>query len=128
MGMTMARAERKSGEASSVFISYSMPDRHLAIEIEDVALAIGAQIVGLPVGVDILTQVRDAIAAADLFVCVLSHDGFRSNVAFETGVALGLGTPVLAVTSTEGADFRLPMDVMSVNIIPGNKEAIRLAL
>lgn len=64
-------------------------------------------------GSDLLTSVREAISAADL-VLVVFGDSLVANPAFEAGLAVALGKPVLVVAPS-GAS--LPSNIAELNVI-----------
>jgi len=77
-------------------------------------------------GASLSEAVRSAIESADLVVAYFDEDSPSSNMAFEAGLAAGLGKPLLVIAPGE-----VPSDLHSlfqVRASAGNAEAIGLAL
>jgi hypothetical protein len=98
----------ENGEFLKCFLSYARRDDHLvagvAAALQKLSVDVFTADEVLP-GQAISSAILSALRAAD-FVCVLrSHGPHSETVAFETGVAVGLGKPVVVLTQ----DASLPV-------------------
>jgi hypothetical protein len=109
--------------AVKIFISHANADRAYAQQLA-AALAVGPlggiaafspDLLDSTVATSIRTHLRDTIRAASAVVVIVTPEGLASNwVNFETGVAAGLGVPVLSVL-VRGGPATLPgIDDVSV--------------
>lgn len=101
--------------ARNVFVSFAQADRAYVLGLAEELRAktnVGvtwAEQLAMQGPDEIRRAVRDAIKSASLLVVVVSPDGLASNwVNFETGVAAGLGIPILPVL-IRGAPASLPL-------------------
>lgn len=79
-----------------------------------------------PLGASLGEAVRSAVESADLVVAYIDDESPSSNMAFEAGLAAGLGKPVMVIAPGE-----VPSDLHSlfqVRASVDNSEAIGLAL
>lgn len=76
-------------------------------------------------GQDIGGEIVAAIRAAD-FICVILGDGSPSpNLAFEVGLAIGLGKPVLALAIGPNVPFDLMSNLQIVRVPTGDVASVR---
>jgi hypothetical protein len=111
----------------SCFVSFSAASADMAARLADLLQSLGVEVFrpNLFVGQEIGREILAAIQAAD-FVCLVADAGFPTpNAAFETGLAIGLGKPALALTTASAVPFDLPERVQVVRVKGGNVDAAR---
>lgn len=79
----------------------------------------------LLVGKEIGREIMAAMQAAD-FICLIIGDISPSpNVTFEAGLAIGLGKPVLTITTVSNVPFDFATGVQSVRVKDGDIASVR---
>lgn len=81
-----------------------------------------------PLGAQIVQSIQQAIATADHVLVVLGEASVSVNSVFETGLAIGLGKPVVVVADPR---LRLPSDLaglLTIRARPDDLDAIDFAL
>ncbi|MCA1653107.1 MAG: hypothetical protein ABR588_04055 [Sphingomicrobium sp.] len=111
----------------SCFVSFSAASADMAARLTDVLQSMDVEVFrpDLFVGQEIGREILAAIQAAD-FVCLIADAGLLTpNAAFESGLAIGLGKPALALTTADTVPFDLQERVQVIRVKSGDVDAAR---
>ena len=111
----------------SCFVSFSAASADMATRLTDLLQDLGVEVFrpDVFVGQEIGREILAAIEAAD-FVCLVADAGSPTpNAAFETGLAIGLGKPALALTTAGTVPFDLPERVQVIRVKGGDVGAAK---
>lgn len=106
----------------NVFVSYAMTDMDAPPVLDELSQEFGVTTARSFVGaMQSRGALRAAISSAMVVVVVLPPPGNRdrSNVIFETGVAVGMGRPVLIVS----ADPKLPRSLLGLPVVTSDTQS-----
>jgi hypothetical protein len=109
------------------FVSYSAGFSNEASRLTELLQEMGVDSYrpDILAGQEIRYEILGAIRAAD-FICLIVGEGSPSpNVAFEAGVAIGLGKPVLTLATGPNLPFDFAKGVQIIRLPSGNVASIR---
>lgn len=111
----------------SCFVSFNAASADLAARLTDLLHELNVEVFrpDLFVGQEIGREILTAVEAADFVCLVLGAASPTPNAAFETGLAIGLGKPALALTTVSTVPFDLPERVQVVRVKDGDIDAAR---
>jgi nucleoside 2-deoxyribosyltransferase len=106
------------GRACDVFISNSMRDAPLAMEVADACRSSGLEVftsTELPAGRDISDALWEALAESRAVIMILSPTDLTAAMAFEIGAARAWNKPIYAIVS-EPSTTRLPSAMAGIDL------------
>ena len=105
-----------STKTPQVFVSYAHPAtawvRQFVKQLESRAFHVWLDEREISVGDSLRDAIEKGLRESDAIVAILSRDTLRSpNVAFELGVALGMGKPLIPIVAKDLKQHDLPLNV-----------------
>jgi hypothetical protein len=109
------------------FISFNAAATREAARVTEILEDLGVDTYRADVlaGREIGPEILAAINAADFLCLIVSDSSPSPNVAFETGLAIGLGKPILALATRASIPFDFAKGVQMVRIAGGDVASVR---
>ena len=107
-----------AAQALNCFVSFSAASSHHALQLTELLQSLGVETYRADLlGHDISHEILMALRAADFICLIVGEPSLSPNVAFEAGLAIGLGKPVLTLATGPSIPFDFAEGVQVVRVL-----------